>query len=194
MNAFMPPCVADVAIEKHYQAYKSFLEIGGLTITNDPEAEARVVVSEGERWDYLSVHFARFNKTNMPKLMCDKWLAIQAFNQAGIDTLPCVLPDTIQDLDSVLDIPVIVKPRLSGGGISNKAVGYRVFETGRDLATFIPGTDFFSISPNFDGQMIVQKAVALPGEEFGQLYTEGFVNGKGEVVFSAVHEIGFIDA
>lgn len=203
MIAYMPkPTLVQNALNKQFNAYKSFLELGGLEVTHDPDKEAKIVLSERESWVEINEYFTKFNRTNMPLVMCDKSESNAVYRAAGIDTLPWVLPESESDFTPFLDVPVILKPRVSGGGISTNPIAYKVFDSGRLLLEtlrkeqplMLGRQSMFIKTNNYASQLVLQQAVTSMGVEFGQLYTEGFVNGKGELVISSVHEIGFLES
>ena len=200
MLAYMPKTPTTSAVmQKHFDAYKSFIELGGVEVTSDMKVEAKLAVSEKESWEELTQYFSNFKRETMPFRMCDKLLSNDIYNDAKIETLPCILPTSEEDLTPFLSMPVILKPRLSGGGISRSKLAYTIFNTGQELLEAIQSEepDFFktqrtSISDgNFYAQHVLQQSVVRKNIEFGQLYTEGFVNGNGELFISSVHEIGF---
>ena len=187
---FMPKCTEiRGAMKRHFLAYKRFVENGNLIVTHDIKRKCEFTVSHYESWDVYDPYFKEHKITHFPKSLCDKADNTSLFKDAGMNVLNSTLLSSLRSFNNHLDNPIIIKPRLSAGS-SGDAFCYKIY----DDALNVRGQAAKLTSKRlFDKSYIIQDAIAKAGEPYGQLYVEGFVNGKGEIFFSSIHEIEFVD-
>jgi len=184
-----------IMIQQH-KAYTEMLAAGtNVTVNYDVEVCCDHMIAEIEIWELFDYYKAKHNIQTNPKAMSDKLKSYRLYDQADFEQLPLMSFDK-DSLQHFLNTPFIIKPKIGAGSVTyQNPFPYKVFEN----------ADQFSKSIKSDQNMqqlkhmfitkdyIIQQAITQPNKKYGQLYIEGFVNNKGEIAFSSIHEIEFLN-
>lgn len=195
MKIYLPEFTTDTVLRCHYEAYKELVGLGGLVATSDTSEYAEYAVSEREPWAYYDLYASTHNINNVLKAVCDKGINQKYFAEVGMPTIPTELFNDINLLKKYKGVPFIIKPGISAGSCGHADFTYTIFRGAEELVQFCKDTSTEVLLRNTakEGTAIIQRSIAYPGEPYGQLHLEGFVNKNSEVRFSSNHEVEFIN-
>lgn len=152
---------------------------------NDVQCDFSACILESEI--EVTIAYAKKTSTPLQKLdLLNKKYLISQFEIAGMGTLPMVEFTNVEQIDTLLGKPFILKPCIGTGSATNIPLAYKIFNSKQDFISAVAATcpNFWEQQNNPDTPILFMQESVVPSNE-QELLTilTGVINGSGGIIY-----------